>query len=75
LPIISYEFSRSKRKLAQKEKLPHAIQKSIQQYRFSITLTQEPRKAPEPKPDSTKASANLSSASELCLRFNPVDEC
>ena len=61
-PYSAYKYSRSKHKLAQKEKLPNAIQKSIQQYRFSITVTQEPRKAPEPKPDLTKALANLSSA-------------
>lgn len=74
LPTTNFKYSVSKRKLAQKEKLPHAIQKSIQQYRFSITFTQEPRKAPKPKPDLSKALANLSSAPNSTRDCPPVVE-
>lgn len=46
--------------LAAKRKLPHAVYSSIQKYRLSLTLTQEPEEVVTrlyntPMPDSTKA--------------------
>lgn len=71
----SFRFLGSKSKLAEEEKLPHAIQKRTQQYRFSITSAQRPSDRLEPKPDLSKALANLSSASKLYLRFILVVGC
>lgn len=55
-----YDFSLETGKLAAEGKLPHAVHGSIQKYRLSITLSQEPeedvaRLYRTPVPDSTKA--------------------
>lgn len=69
LVYAAYIFSLAKGQLAADGKLPQAVQSSIQQYRFTVTLTQEPegdvaRLHQTPMSDLTKA---LQLASALTL--------
>lgn len=41
-PFCAYTFPLSKSRLADERRLPRALQNSLQQYRVSITITQEP---------------------------------
>lgn len=66
-----YKFSRSKKKLATDGKLPHAVQSSLQQYRFSIMFTQESednvaRLYRTPTSDSAKALQLASAPIFVC---------
>lgn len=77
----AYTFSRSKdelAKLATDGKLPHADQSSVQQYRFTITLTQKPEEDVAllhrtTMPDQIKA-LQLASAPTLSLDGFPAAE-